>query len=86
MIITISLVNIHHLTVTMFLLMMRIFKIYSLSNSQIYNTVLLTIVTMLYITPLGLICFITGSFYLLTPLIHFFHHLCQPPIYYSLFL
>ena len=31
--------------------MMRTFKIYSLSNFQIYNTVLLTIVTLLYITP-----------------------------------
>ena len=33
----------------------RTLKIYSLSNFQIYNTVMLTIVTMLYTTSLGLI-------------------------------
>ena len=33
-------------------LMIRTFKTYSLSNFQIYNTVLLTIVILLYITPL----------------------------------
>ena len=44
------------------------FKICSLSNFQIYNTVLLTTVTKLYIVYLSLIYFITGSFYLLTPL------------------
>lgn len=32
-------------------LMMRTFKTCSLSNFQIYNTVLLTVVTLLYITP-----------------------------------
>ena len=45
---------------------MRTFKIYSLSNLQICNTVLLTIVTMLCITSPWLIYFITGSLYLLT--------------------
>ena len=30
------------------------FKIYSLSNFHIYNTILLIVVTMLYITSLGL--------------------------------
>lgn len=39
---------------------MRTFMIYSLCNFQIYNTVLLTIVTMLYTTSLWFICFITG--------------------------
>ena len=34
---------------------MRIFKVCSLSDFQIYNVVFLTIVTMLYITCLGLI-------------------------------
>ena len=62
------------------------FKI-SLSNFQIYSSVLLTVVTMLYITSQGLTCFLTGSFYLLIPLTHFtyslptpHHHLRQPPI------
>ena len=55
MIITISLVNIHPLTqFTDLFLVMRTFKIYSLSNFQIYTTVLLTTVTMLYIVSPGL--------------------------------
>ena len=41
---------------------MRTVKIYSLSNFQIHNTVLLTIVTMLYIIYLGLIYIIIGSY------------------------
>ena len=61
---------------------MRAFKIYSLSNFQICNTVLL-IVTMLYITsPWHL--FQIGSLYLFTLFTHFPHplHTCfwQPPI------
>lgn len=36
------------------LLVMRTLKIYSLSNFQMYNAVLLTTVTMLYIASLGL--------------------------------
>ena len=43
------LVNIHHQSYTFFLVM-RIFKIYYLGNFQTYNAVLLTIVTMLYVT------------------------------------
>ena len=38
--------------VTKFLFLVITFKIYSLSNFQICNTVLLTIVTMVYITSL----------------------------------
>ena len=34
---------------------MTTFKIYSLSSFQVYNTLLLTIVTMLYVTTPGLI-------------------------------
>ena len=49
MITTISLVNIHHHSHNFFLVM-RTFKIYSLRNFQICNTVLLTIVILLYIT------------------------------------
>ena len=51
-----------------FFLVMRTFNIYPLSNFQIYNTVLLSIVIMLYIISLGLT---TGSLYLFTPFTHF---------------
>ena len=51
MITTVSLVNIHHHTVMIFIFAMRTFKIYSLSNFKIYNIlVLITIFTVLYIT------------------------------------
>ena len=50
------------------------FKIYSLSNFQICNTVFLTIVTMLSITYLWLIYFINGILCLLT----LFSHLSHP--------
>ena len=51
MITTLSLVKSQHHTVTEFcFLVMRTFQIYSLSNFKIYNTVLLPIVAMLYIT------------------------------------
>lgn len=43
--------------------MVRNLKIYSLSNFQTYNIVLLTITTTLYSTSPGLIHLITGSFY-----------------------
>ena len=52
---------------------MRTFKIYSLSNVQIYNTVLLTTVTLLYITSRRLVYLIAGSLYLLTIFTHFTH-------------
>ena len=45
--------------------------IYSLSHFQIHNTVLLTIVTMVYLTFPGPVYFITGSLYLLTTFTHF---------------
>ena len=48
----------------------RIFKIYSLSNFQVYDTVLLTTVTMLHIISPELICLI--CLYLLTTFIHSF--------------
>ena len=51
--------------------MVRNFKIYSLSNFQIYHKVLLTIVTLLYVISPGIIYFITGSLYLLTSFTHF---------------
>ena len=57
---------------------MRAFKTYSVNNFQIYNTVLLAIVTMLYITSPGLIYLITGSLYILTTLTHFSHFHCPP--------
>lgn len=49
--------------------MMRTFKI-TLRNFQIYNTVLLTVVTMLYLTSPGLIYLIAVSLDLLTSFIH----------------
>ena len=58
---------------------MRTFKNYSLSNCHICNIVLLTIVTMLFITSPWLISFITGSLYLLTSFIHFAH--LSPPAF-----
>ena len=50
------------------------FKIYSLSNLHVYNTVWLTTVTMLYIRSLGCIQFVTGSLYPLTSISPF----CPP--------
>ena len=52
---------------------MRTFKIYALSNFQMYNTALLIIITMLDITSPGLIYFITGSLWLLNTFSHFTH-------------
>ena len=46
------------------------FKIYSLSNFQICNAALLTIVAILYITSQLLFYFINASLNLLTPFIH----------------
>ena len=43
--------------------MLKTFKIYSLSNFQISNTVLLTVVTILYITSPELVYFITSTLY-----------------------
>ena len=71
--------------------LLRLFKIYSLSNCKMCNTVLVNIVAMLYVTPPWRIYFITGSSYVLTPFTHFAHsitptpNIWQPPIY-SLFL
>ena len=55
---------------------MRTFNVYSLNDFQIYSIVL-TIVTMLYITSPELIYLITGSLYLLTTFTRFLHPL--PP-------
>ena len=74
MIITISPVNICHQTqLQNFFLKMRTFKIYPLSNFSIHNTVLLTMVAILYITSSRLSYFITGGLYLLTAVTHFAH-------------
>ena len=60
---TISLVNIHHYTKLQifFFFVVRTFKIYSPSSFQIYSIVLLTIVTVLYITSPGHTCFMTRA-------------------------
>ena len=46
---------------------MRIFKVYSLGNSQIHNMILLIIVIMFYIISSGVNYLITGSLYLWPP-------------------
>ena len=57
---------------------MRIFKIYSPSNFQINNTVLLTIITMLYTASPELIYPLIGNLYLLTTFTHFPHRPSLP--------
>lgn len=52
---------------------MRMFKSYSFSNFQIWNTILLTIVIMPYTTSPAFICLITRRGYLQTTFTHFFH-------------
>ena len=53
---TIKLISIHYHSYNFFLVT-RTFKIHSISNFRIYNAVLLTIITMLYITSnLGFFC------------------------------
>ena len=47
-------------------LVMRTFKIYSLSNFHVHNTVLLTVVATLYATAPGLTSLVTGDLNLLT--------------------
>ena len=69
MMITITSVNIHHPTVTIFFLVMKTSKIY-FSNCQINNLVLTTVI-MLYVTSQNL--FIMGSFHLLVVFTHLPH-------------
>ena len=65
--------------ITIFLVcVLRMFKIYSLSNFQIYHTVLLAIVSMLYIVSPESNCLFTGSLYPSTTFTHFFYRLPQP--------
>ena len=59
--------------------MMRIFKIYFLSNFQLCNIVLLAIITMLYISSSWLTHFIIRSLYFLTFIYLETPHLWQPP-------
>lgn len=75
MITAINVVNIlsAYIVTEIFVCVMRTLKIYFLSNFHIYNRVVLTTVTMLYITSPRLIYFITGSLYLWTPSTHFTH-------------
>ena len=72
MITTISLLNTHtSLSYNCFFSCDEKLHIYSLSNFQIYSTVLLTIVTILYITSPGFIYLIVGNLYLLITFTHF---------------
>lgn len=67
---SVQLTSIH--IVVQFFLVIRTFKIYSLSNFQIYNATLLPIVTTVpYIIPRA--CLKTENVYLLTKFIHFTH-------------
>ena len=70
MITTIGLVNIHRITWLHFFVMMRTFKIYSLSNFKVC-TILLTVVSMLCVTSSELAYLISGNGYLLTPFTRF---------------
>ena len=82
---TVCLVNSHHHPyVEICFSFDKDFKM-SLSNFQIYNIVLLIIVTMLYITYPQLIYFITGKLYLLTNFTHFLHPSLLPLVTTSLF-
>ena len=57
-----------------FFFVVGIYKIYCLSIFQVKNTVLLTIITMLYIRLLELICLVSGSLCPLTNVSLFFPH------------
>ena len=69
MINTINLVNIHHHTITVFFLVMRTFKIHSLSNSQMHNLVNYSHHAVDYIPSISpeLIYLITGNLYFPLP-------------------
>ena len=62
---------------------MRPFKIYSLSDFQVYKTVLLSVITTLYIRSPELTHLVTGSLYPSTTFTHSLPCPCpwQPPIY-----
>ena len=64
---TLSIANIQHPAQlqNFYFLMMRTFKIYSLSNFQIYNAVFLTVAILL------MTYFINGSLHVLIPFMHF---------------
>ena len=66
-----------------YLLLVITFKIYSLKNFQIYNIVLLVIVTILYIISSEFIHIIPGNLHLLTNISLFFPitSLWQPPFH-----
>ena len=64
--------------VTEFFLVMITFKIYSVRKFQIYDTVLVTVIIMLYVTFPGLTYFIPGSLYLLSPFTPFAHPPAPP--------
>ena len=66
MIIAMFLVNVHHLTVTNIFLVIRSFKIYFSRKFQIYTSVLLTVLMMLYVVFPEHIYLTNRSLYLLT--------------------
>ena len=68
---TVELVNTYTMSHNCFFFMVRTFKIESLSNFQLYNTVPLTIITMLYIRAAEFIHLLTASVYPLTNIFPF---------------
>lgn len=71
MVATISLAYPSPHKVTYILCVVRTFKVFSLSNFQVYNTILLTIVTTLYTIPPELIHLVSESSYHLNNFTHF---------------
>ena len=63
-----------HLVITISSFVVRVFKTYSLRNVQIYNTVLLTIITMLCMKSPECFCVTTGSCTLWPKFLHFPYH------------
>lgn len=61
----------HHINAQNFFLVIGTLKIYRVSNFQIRNAVLLTVINVLCLMFPQLTCFITGSLYVLTPFAHF---------------
>lgn len=75
MITTVSLTNTHpHTVTTFYFLLMRTFKIYSLSNLQTQTGGPLVMLASLYVTFPGLIYHVTGSWDLLNAIVPF----CSP--------
>ena len=78
MIITILLANASIFYIIAFFFVVRTFKIYSLSNVKVYNTVFLATITILYIRSEEHVNFIAGSLYPFTNICLFPCHSPSP--------